>query len=149
MVAPSTGFPSGATNATLSIQAGQSITLSNWPAGDYLAEWYDPATAQLVGYSRATTGNSALILALPGFSSDLAGVLYPPPKLTPLAWKPSGAFQFQFDCETGGRYWIETSSNLTQWAPFGLFTNATGTSVLTDTGAGHAPSKYYRARQQR
>jgi hypothetical protein len=149
VVAPGTAFPSGATNAALPIQAGQSITLSNWPAGDYLAEWYDPATAQLVGYSRTTTGSSALVLVLPSFSSDLAGVLYRPPKLTPLARVPNGAFQFRFDCETGGRYWIETSSNLTQWVPFGLFTNVTGTSVLTDAGADHAPSKYYRARQQR
>jgi len=147
-VAPGTAFPGSATNAALPLQQGQTITLTNWPAGDYLAEWYDPSTANLAGHSRATAANGALTLALPNFQADLAGIVHPPSKLTPLGQDPAGAFRFKFDSETGGRYWIETSTNLTEWSAFLLLTNSAGTSVLTDAGAAQSPRKYYRAEQQ-
>ncbi|HWH68820.1 MAG TPA: DUF5060 domain-containing protein, partial [Candidatus Sulfotelmatobacter sp.] len=62
VVAPGAAFPGSGTNATLPLQQGQTITLTNWPAGDYLAEWYEPATANPVGYSQATTTNRSLTL---------------------------------------------------------------------------------------
>jgi len=147
VVAPGTAFPGSATNAALPPQQGQTLTLTNWPAGDYLAEWYDPATANLAGHSRAATSNGSLVLTLPGFQADLAGIIYPPSKLTPLGHAPAGAFQLQLDSETGGRYWIQTSTNLTEWSAFLRITNSTGTSVLTDAEASQSPRKYYRAKQ--
>ncbi len=149
VVAPGTAYPGSATNAVLPLQQGQTITLTNWPAGDYFAEWYDPPTAALAGYCRATTTNRLLTLPLPDFYADLTGILYGPARLTSLGFDPGGAYQFQFDSETGGRYWIQTSTNLAQWLPFRLLTNAAGTSLLTDTGAVvQAPLRYYRAKQQ-
>ena len=69
-------------------------------------------------------------------------------KLTPIGFNPAGAFRFRFESETGGRYWIETSTNLTEWSSLLLLTNLGGTSVVTDVGAAQFPLKYYRARQQ-
>jgi len=148
VVAPGTAFPGSATNAALPLQPGQTLTLTNWPAGDYLAEWYDPATANLAGHSRAATSNGALVLTLPGFQADLAGIIYPPSKLTPFGRDPQGAFQFQFESEMGGRYWIETSSDLTDWFSILFLTNSAGTSVVTDAGAAGSPCRFYRATQQ-
>jgi hypothetical protein len=122
--------------------------LTNWPEGSYLAEWYNPTNASLAGYTRATATNRLLTLPLPDFNVDLAGILYPPSRLTALGRLPSGAFQFQLDSETGGRYWIDSSMSLTQWVPLCLVTNVTGTSILSDTGAVEVPVNSYRARQQ-
>ena len=148
VVAPGTAFPGSATNTALPLQQGQTITLTNWPAGDYLAEWYDPSTATFAGQSRAATVNGSLTLTLPDFQADLAGIVHQPSKLTPLGHDAAGAFQFRFDSETGGRYVIETSTNLTDWLTLLLLTNSVGTSVVTDTGAGQSTCKYYRAMQR-
>ncbi len=148
VVAPGTAFPGSATNASLPLQQGQTVTITNWPAGEFFAEWYDPSSAALAGRSHTTTTNGALVLPLPDFQADLAGILYGRARLIPCGVLPTGDFQFQIDSETGGRYGIEVSTNLDQWLPFCLLTNATGTSLLTDPGAARAPLKFYRARQQ-
>ena len=89
VVAPGTAFPGSATNAALPLQQGQTIILTNWPAGDYLAEWYDPSTANFAGHSRATAANYALTLTLPDFQADLVGIFHQPSKLTPLGHDPA------------------------------------------------------------
>ncbi len=148
VVAPGAAFPGSATEPTLPLQSDQSITISNWPAGAYVADWYDPATAERVGQTRATTSNALLRLPLPGFRVDLAGVLYSPPRLSQSGYDPDAGFHFALQSETGGRYQIETSTNLQHWQPLLLITNTTGSTVLTDANALHLPRQFYRARQE-
>lgn len=148
VVAPGAAFPGNATNSNLPLQTGQTITLTNWPGGDYVAHWYDPETAAPAGTSRSSTTNGALTLQLPAFSSDLAGILYHPPKLASPHVNSGGVFAFNFESETSGIYDIETSSNLTQWVKFRGLTNTTGSQMVTDTSPAKAASRYFRARQQ-
>jgi hypothetical protein len=148
VVAPGTAFPGNATNSSLPLQTGQAITLTNWPIGDYVARWYDPATALDAGTTRASTTNGALTLHLPDFSSDLAGVLYPPPRLASPHVNPEGVFAFSFESEACGMYDVEISSNLTDWVRFGRLTNTAGSQMVTDTSPAKAASRYFRARQE-
>src|SRR5206468_1732554 len=84
VIAPGASFPAGATNVTLPLQQGKPVTLTNWSAGTFLAQWFVPATGQRLGDTQATTTNGILTLALPDFREDLAGVVYPPPSLAAL-----------------------------------------------------------------
>ena len=142
-------FPSGATNAALPVQNGQTLILTNWPGGLYHAEWYDPVTGALVGTSQATTTNGGLRLPLPGYSVDLAGLVYPPPMLKTLAASINGSFQFQLNSETGGQYMIEKSTNLSAWAPFLKVTNTTGQFLLSDPITASHTQSFYRATHSR
>jgi hypothetical protein len=57
VVAPGVSFPANAMTATLPLQIGQTITLTNWPAGHFIADWYDPATAASLGNTQADARN--------------------------------------------------------------------------------------------
>ncbi len=147
VVAPGADFPGGATVASLPVETGQSVTLTNCPAGQYHAEWYDPATANPAGRTQAAATNGSLTLPLPDFEVDLAGILYPPPSLTLLGQDASSGFELRLESETGGRYWIETSTNLSVWLPLLRLTNDSGTAWVRDANAPSAPARFYRARQ--
>jgi hypothetical protein len=41
---PDVSYPANATNATVPVPQAQTLTLTNWPPGQFIAEWYDPAT---------------------------------------------------------------------------------------------------------
>ena len=135
LVAAGAIYPTGATNATLPLQHGRTLVLTNWPAGSHFAEWYDPASGALVGHSRSTTTNGGLTLSLPDYTVDLAGLVYPPPRLQPLGADLSGNIQLQLTSETGGRYTIQESSNLLQWTPSLTVTNVLGTTGLVMTSS--------------
>jgi hypothetical protein len=147
VVSPNAAFPAGGTTATLPLQSGQTVTITNWPPGRFLADWYDPATGTNAGSSQATTTNGSLVLPLPNFSEDLAGIVYPPPTLAALGTNNPGLLQMRFNSETGGRYVIEQSTNLLDWASLFSVTNDSGSLVLTVPGAGAGPRIFYRARQ--
>jgi hypothetical protein len=131
LVAPGVSYPYGATNATLPTQSSASVVLTNWTAGTYYADWYDPATAASLGRTQATTTNGGLTLPIPNYSVDLAADVYPPPTLAALALNRGGSFQFQLNSQTGGRYTIQQSTNLATWTTFQVVTNVQGTMVLT------------------
>jgi len=145
VVAPGVSFPANATTATLPIQQAQTVTLTNWPAVGFIAEWYDPATAASLGTFQATTRNGGLALALPDYAEDLVAIVYPPPRLTPVGASPTYGFQFQLDSETGGHYVIQRSFDLASWLPFLDITNTTGTVLLTDPSAGTNAQSFFRA----
>jgi hypothetical protein len=138
-------FPAGATNAALPMQTGQTLILTNWPAGRYHAEWYDPATGALVGNSQAATTNGALRLPLPGYSVDLAGLVYPPPVFNTLPGNTNGSFHFQLNSETGGYYMIEKSTDLSTWVPFLTITNTAGVLGLNDPFMATNTKSFFRA----
>ncbi len=149
VVAPNASFSGSSTNAVLPLQQSQTVVLTNWPAGMFCAEWYDPATAATAGYSQATTTNGSLTLTLPDFREDLAGIVYPPPAMRTAGMDPAGAFRFELDSETGGRYFIEKSSDLSTWSVFLTITNDQGTFSVADPSAKMNPQAFFRAKQNR
>jgi hypothetical protein len=149
VVAPGVSFSGSSTNAVLPLEQGQSVTLTNWPAGMFFAEWYDPATAALAGYSQGVVSNGNLTLPLPDFTEDLAGIVYGAPHLKALGEAGDGAFQLRLDSETGGRYLIEKSADLSHWATFASVTNVGASVILTDPSMGTNSRAFFRARQNR
>jgi hypothetical protein len=147
VVSPNAAFPAGATSLTLPLQHGQTVTMTNWPSGKFFAEWYDPASAAFIGITEAATTNDSLTLSLPDFSQDLAGIVYPPPVLAALGMPGNNAFQMQFNSETGGRYSIEKSTDLSNWTALITVTNVQGTLILQDSIQSGSPRAFYRARQ--
>jgi hypothetical protein len=145
VVAPGVSFPANATTATLPIQHAQTVTLTNWPAGTFIAEWHDPATAASLGTSQVTTRNGGLALVLPDYAEDLVAIVYTPPRLTPVGVSPTYGFQFQLDSETGGHYQIQRSFDLANWLPFLDLTNTTGTILLAAPSAVTNARSFFRA----
>jgi hypothetical protein len=145
VVAPYVSFPANATNASLPTQQGKTILLTNWPAGNFIADWYRLDTGARIGSTQASTVGGVLTLPLPDFTADLAGILYPPPTLTPLGLSAAQGFQFRLDSETGGQYLIRRSPDFDTWSTLASLTNALGSTVLTDPAATASPRLYYRA----
>jgi hypothetical protein len=131
VVAANAAFPTGGTNVSLPTQTGKTITLSNWPSGVYYADWYDPASAQSLGRTSGMSANGQLTLALPNYSVDLAGIVYPPPNFAAPVVNANGGFQCQFNSENGGVYTIEGSSDLRVWTPLTAVTNFQGTTLVS------------------
>ncbi len=147
VVAPGASFSGNSTNIVLPLQQAQTVVMTNWPPGRFLAEWYDPATGTNAGYTQATTTNGGLTLPLPDFSEDLAGIVYPPPTLTPIGMNQASAFQFQLNSEFGGQYVIERSADLSSWVTFLFVTNTQGTLSVTDPGVQTNALTFFRARK--
>ena len=119
--------------------------MTNWPAGRFFADWYDPATGAPLGNSQTTTVNGGLALPLPDYSADLAAVLYPPPRFSPVNVAGTNGFQFLLNSETGGHYLIQQSFDLVHWAPYLNVTNATGAMVLSIPSGGTNGVSFFRA----
>ena len=147
VIAPGVSFSGIDTNAVLPVQQGDTIVVSNWPAGKFYAEWYDPATGTNAGYTQGSTTNGILTLPLPSYSADLAGIVYPPPVLTPLGLYGTNAFRFQLSSETGGYYLIEQSPDLSNWTTLNVVTNVTGSMTLTNSLAKTGGEAFFRARR--
>jgi hypothetical protein len=145
VVAPGVSFPANATNATLPVQHAQTVTLTNWPSGPLVVEWYDPATAAFLGLAQANAADHTVVLSLPDFTEDLAAIVYPPPRLTPTGIDPTHGFEFRLDSETGGRYLIQESFDLVNWTPFLTFTNTTGAGLLSAPLALTNARSFFRA----
>jgi hypothetical protein len=145
VLAPGVSFPANATTATLPLQRATTVTLTNWPANIFIAEWYDPATTTPLGITQATVTNGSLTLPLPDFTEDLAAVLYPPPTLTALGF--ADGFQFQLNSETGGRYLIQKSIDLAHWGTFLTVTNLTGVMLLQEPFNPTNHSSFFRAQK--
>jgi hypothetical protein len=147
VMAPGVSFSGADTNGALPLQQGQTVILTNWPAGSFYAEWYDPATGTNAGYSQATATNGSLTLLLPDFREDLAGIVYPPPLMKAAGIVPTNLFQFRLESETGGKYFVEKSLDLSAWAAFDTITNLTGVAILTDSLTATSPKTFFRARR--
>jgi len=147
VVSPAAAFPVGGTNTPLPVQHGQTVILTNWPAGLFYAEWYNPSNAAFLGVSNAVAAGGGLTLTLPDFREDLAAIVYPPSQLVSLGVDGTQAYQFKFNSETGGRYAIEESTNLLTWTPFLGLTNNLGTLYLTDPSLKTNSRAFFRARQ--
>ncbi len=147
LVATNAAWPNGATNVSLLVQQGRTVTLTSWPKGTYYAQWYDPASATVLGISQGTVTNGNLSLGLPGFTVDLAGVVFPPPTLTSPAINQNGMLEFRLTSESGGIYTVEESDNLSTWTPLFAITNVTGTMEVTNPVSINGSALFFRAEQ--
>ncbi|MBI1176107.1 DUF5060 domain-containing protein [bacterium] len=147
IVAPGQAFPGYATNAVVPVIQGQTVVLTNWPSGDYFAEWYHPSNGVFVSRVTATTANGALALALPDFVEDLAGIVYGPPRLTVSGVDGDGHLQMELHSETGGHYVIDRATLLPDWSPHLNVDNPEGTLPIVDPSSEPTGSYFYRARK--
>ena len=120
--------------------------MKNWPAGKFLAAWYDPASGAYVDSSQGVTTNGNLTLTLPDFTEDLAGIVFTPPTLNEAAASPAGDFQFTLNSEPGGRYQIQRSYDLNTWTPILTVTNLMG-ELPVPTGQTTNAKSYFRAKR--
>ena len=147
LVAADAAWPTGATNVSLPLQHGLTVTLTNWATGTYYAQWYDPVTATNYGiFSQGVTTNGSIKLALPDFTIDLAGIIFQAPTLTAVAESTNGAFQFQLKSESGGRYKIEESTDFVNWTSLLNVTNVQGTLLVTIPALDTNSAAFYRAK---
>lgn len=147
VVAPGAVFPEGATNASLPLQQGRTVTLTNWMAGRYFAEWYDPASGTKRGETAATTTNTLLTIGLPAFSADIVGLLFPQPRLSALSPNATNLFRVRLDSETGGSYDLEQSLDLAAWSSLITITNLRGVLDITPVPPPTGPQRFFRARR--
>jgi hypothetical protein len=88
-----------------------------------------------------------LRLPLPPFREDLAGVLFPPPRLEPVPGSENGTFQFRLQGETGGEYFVETSTNLITWDALDDAARQTGETVSVVPEGAARERGFFRARK--
>jgi hypothetical protein len=68
-------YPAGALRYNPPHISGQILTLKDWPAGRFAAQWFDPATGAEAATTVGTTVAGTLVLPLPDFQDDLVGVV--------------------------------------------------------------------------
>lgn len=77
-------YPAGALRYNPPLLTGQSLQLTNWPAGKFNVQWFEPSTGKAIGTTEAATDGPILTLPLPAFRDDLAAIVTPtttsPPK---------------------------------------------------------------------
>ncbi|MBI2516310.1 MAG: cellulase family glycosylhydrolase [Opitutae bacterium] len=75
VVSPSMVYPAGALREAGPRQQGHQAILQDWPRGRFKAEWFDPATAQLIGTTPDLVSDGSLRLSLPDYTEDVAAVI--------------------------------------------------------------------------
>jgi hypothetical protein len=80
---PWTTWPAGAFRFSPALQTNQSLRLTGWPAGRFIATWFDPSTGARVGTTEGAARDDLLTLPLPAFGDDLAGIVSPAPTAPP------------------------------------------------------------------
>jgi hypothetical protein len=72
-------FPAGAHRYNPPLLTGQSLQLTNWPAGKFNVQWFNPSTGKAIGTTEVATDGDILTLPLPAFRDDLAAIVIPRP----------------------------------------------------------------------
>jgi hypothetical protein len=70
-------FPAGARRYNPPLLTGQSLQLTNWPAGKFNVQWFEPSTGKAIGTTEVATDGAVLTLPLPAFRDDLAAIITP------------------------------------------------------------------------
>jgi hypothetical protein len=70
-------FPAGAHRFNPPLLTSPTVTLTDWPAGRFQVQWFDPRTGVAAGTAEGVTSDHSLTLPLPGFRDDLAGIVTP------------------------------------------------------------------------
>ena len=77
LTSPFIVWPAGALRFNPPVQKGETVTLTDWPAGGYSVQWFDPSTATMLTTTQATATGGTLTLILPDFAEDLAAIVEP------------------------------------------------------------------------
>jgi hypothetical protein len=117
-----------------------SVTLTATPAsGQTFLGWTNDASGSLNPLS-VTMNTNKLITALFTKRSVLADT-------PPLGGMTGSGLRLTLEGELGGRFQLEASTNLTNWATLTLVTNLTGRTQFTDPAGTNTPARFYRAVQ--
>ena len=117
-----------------------SVTLTATPAsGQTFLGWTNDASGTLNPLP-VTMNTNKLITALFTKRSTLADT-------APLGGMSASGLRLTLAGELGGRFQIEASTNLTNWAALTLLTNSTGRTQFTDPAGTNTPARFYRAFQ--
>lgn len=147
VIAQDAAWPVGASNESLPVETGESITITNWPAGSYYVEWYDPASAALVSDGQVSATNASVTLPLPNYSEDLVAIVYSAPKLAHPSINQTGGFQSQLQAAIGGIYDLLRSADLVHWTTLLTMTNRQTDTTVTDNSPGNNVATFYRVVQ--
>ncbi len=77
VVSQHTVYPADALRYCPPTVRGASVTLRGWGEGAYHVRWYDPTTGAEKAETTAETRGGNLVLGLPDFNDDLAGIVSP------------------------------------------------------------------------
>ena len=136
-----------------------------WPADGETAEpdtwtsWWDyyPAASARAGWSGLVAGSGSMALiecdyfllkadSLPEITARLPASKPARALLRPLSYSPTDGFRLQLTGERDAAYFVEASTNLTDWAGPVVTTDTAGVIGYQDTSDSHAPFLFYRAR---
>lgn len=149
VTSPLTRFPSGATRPDPAVQSGRTLTLTNWPAGTFEAQWFQATNAARAGATHAVTTEGRLTLLVPDFSEDLAAVVLPVPELQNARLEDAAAFRFEVHGAADYPFVVERSPDLMNWGDWLTGTNSTSPTVVEDSPTAGEPRVFYRARNGR
>jgi hypothetical protein len=130
-------YPARLTNAVLPAVRDASITLSNWPAGNWHALWYHATNAVGLGQTAGATTNGVLTLPLPEFSEDLVGRIVREFAVQASVGSGDGTIRVAIVGDPGLDYELEGSTNLMSWSQVGTTSNAVGEAEW-ETGSDQA-----------
>lgn len=138
---PRLKYPARVTDAALAPVQGRTLTLSNWPAATFGAEWFDARTGAALGRTRAAADLGTLALPLPEFSEDIVGRIVEAPRLS--LQSNTGQLMLTATAATGLQWLLEQSDDLTHWT-------TAGTGTVDGTGLDwvrpiDGPRAFYRA----
>lgn len=150
VVAPRLEYPSQATNQALPTVTNATLTVSNLPAGDYAAVWFNPTNGTEAGRTQARTReDGTLRLAVPPFKEDVCGQIFSPPTLRAEGMNPTGAFSIRIQGVRTELFSVEATDDWRGWTTVGQITseNSEGDARRwTDAGARSEPRRFYRLR---
>jgi hypothetical protein len=153
LAAPAITTPPASQTAGSNATVTLGVTATGAPAPDY--QWYfngagtgtDSNLLQITNFGTAKEGNYWVV------ASNSAGTSASPPA-TVLLNAPvrigsfvltNGGFQLQLAGSAGSNYFIQVSTNLTNWTPVLTNTTPNGLINFTDTNLGGRPLRFYRA----
>ena len=105
-------------------------------AGDY---------GVVVSVTQATNA-TAPILPIPPATFTASLTVLSPPQITQPELLPGGSFQMRLQGNTNRSYYIEISSNLTDWTSLATLIYTNGLMPFVDTNAPESSKRFYRAR---
>jgi len=148
VVSPHASFPANATADLIEPYRQGRVTLRRMPPGAYRAVWHDPQSAARVGETTATASGDTLVVPLPEFSEDLAGILtrMRDVSLEAPRWSPGAGFECELRSADAGHYTVEASSDFERWLSLEAVHTADGAALYRDTGAATMPRRFYRAK---
>lgn len=149
-IAPGLEYPAQATVAHLAPSTGARIVVSNLPAGDYAALWFQPTNGVEIARNTARVGtNGLLALLLPTFSEAVVGHVFTPPTLRAQGFTAEGGFRIALQGVRPEVFTLEAAEEPATWTVVDAVpSEVEAVSRLVDPDALAHPRRFYRLRFQ-